>query len=210
VTPAVLVAACALAFTVASFWWLNGRRGALRSYEPHSFAGQFQDPAVLFLRFPLVIHNTGPVPLVVQNLRLRFPDENSPLPIPWRSSRSQLGPDKGDNPQLPSVFAVPGRGVETRYVEFGGPFPGLAFEARDYRAVIEVKLGHRDRWVTLLDFTLRLAHVIDPDHYIAYSNAPNDLTKEDLAKAHAKLRQIMERVEQRAARAAADEKDSPT
>lgn len=208
-TPAVFIAACALTFTAASFWWLNARRGKLRSYEPHSFAGVFRPPILLILRFPLVLHNTGPTPLVVQNLRLRFPDENLPLPIPWRSSRAQLKPDDKDGHQLPSSFPTLGRNAETHHIEFGGPFPGLTLSARDYRAVIEVKLGHRKQWVELVDFTLRLGHVTDPVHYITYSNAPHDLTKEDLASAEVKLRQVMGHTEETPLQTN-DEKDLPS
>jgi hypothetical protein len=88
---------------------------------------------------------------------------------------------------------VPGRAAETHFVEFGGPFPGLNISARDYRVVIEVKLAHRRRWKTLADFTLRLGHMVEPDRYIAYSNAPHDLTKEDLANAQARLLRVLEK-----------------
>lgn len=122
-TPAVIVAACALAFTVASFWWLNARRGKLRSFEPHTFAGVFSEPAMLLLRFPLVLHNTGPVPLIVQNLRLRFPNEGVALPLPWRTSRVQLKPDEEDGAQMPSVFVVPGGPPRPVSSSSARPFP---------------------------------------------------------------------------------------
>jgi len=37
-TSAAVISACALLFTVASFWWLNARRGRLESFEPHTYA----------------------------------------------------------------------------------------------------------------------------------------------------------------------------
>ena len=72
--PAVVVAACALLFTVASFWWLNARRGRLRSFEPHSFAAYYT-PALALIRVPVIFYNNGAAPIVVQDLRLVFPSE---------------------------------------------------------------------------------------------------------------------------------------
>lgn len=86
--PSVLVAICALVFKVASFWWLNVRRGRLVSFEPHSFAAYYDQP-LLLIRLPLVIHNTGPAPVVVQDMRLAFPREStSVIPLPWRNIRA--------------------------------------------------------------------------------------------------------------------------
>ena len=196
-TPALIVSICALVFTVVSFWWLNARQGRLRCYEPHSFAATVDRALLLLLRFPLVLRNTGAAPIVVQDLRLRFPDEpTSVLPLPWRTTRSQIKPDKDDNPQLPAVFALPGRAAERIFVEFGGPFPGLVLAARDYRIVIEVRVGHKKGWQTLLDFTLRAAHISFPDEYIAYSNSPFDLSDDDRAKANVALSGLMERLRQ--------------
>jgi hypothetical protein len=64
------------------------------------------------------------------------------------------------------------------FIEFGGPFPVVTPLARDYRIRIEVKVVHRERWIQLVTFTLRAAHVTDPERYIAYSNSAHDLTEE--------------------------------
>jgi len=88
-TPAVIITACALLFTVASFWWLNLRRGHLKSFEPHSFAAYIA-LNMIRIRFPFVFHNTGAVPIVVQNLRIRFLDEPSAAPLPWVATRSHI------------------------------------------------------------------------------------------------------------------------
>lgn len=71
--PAVIVAMCALAFTVLSFWWLNARQGRLKSYAPHTFAAAVT-PEKTLVRLPVILFNTGPKPIVVQNLRLAFLD----------------------------------------------------------------------------------------------------------------------------------------
>ncbi|SMC99159.1 hypothetical protein SAMN05661093_03646 [Kibdelosporangium aridum] len=194
-TPTVVVAACALLFAVGSFWWLNARRGKLRSFEPYSFAA-FNQPELVLLRIPLVLHNTGAAPLVVQNLRLRIPGAGLTLPLPWRSSRTRVDPRQGEETQLPAVFAIPGRTAEVRLIEFGAPLPGFVLATREYRAVIDVKLGHRKQWSTLVAFALRAENVTAKDSYIAYSNAPHDVSKEGLANAQAKLEDALKRQSQ--------------
>ncbi len=88
-TPAVIIASCALLFTVTTFWWLNVRRGRLKSFEPHSFAAVINQD-IFRVRFPFVFHNTGAVPIVIQNLRLSFLDESDAGPLPWVATRSHI------------------------------------------------------------------------------------------------------------------------
>jgi hypothetical protein len=66
-----------------------------------------------------VLHNTGAKPVVVQDMRLSFPQQSGVIPIPWRTSRSQLKPDADDGDQLPAVFSVPGRQAQQHFIEFG-------------------------------------------------------------------------------------------
>jgi hypothetical protein len=197
-SASIVVASLALVFTIGSFWWLNGRRGRLKSYEPHSFAlGIMPADLVVLLRLPLVLYNTGATPIVVQGMRLTFPKEPHPTaPLLWRNTRSQIMPKPDDGHALPAVFSIPGRTAQQMFIEFGGPFPGVIPKARDYRAVVEVKLGHRKEWKELIMFTIRAAHVTSIDHYIAYSNAPHDLTPEIIAEAEASLEKFARRIEQ--------------
>ena len=158
-SASVLIACLALAFTIASFWWINARQGQLKSFEPHTFAAVLrQHDLVTLLLFPLVLHNTGAKPIVVQVMRLSFPKESrSDLPLPWRARRSHIKPGgKDDSHEFPAVFSIPGRTAHQMFIEFGGPFPGVIPTARDYQALIEVKLGHRKKWKRLLRFTISL------------------------------------------------------
>jgi hypothetical protein len=59
--------ACALVFTVASFWWIQVRRGRIQTYAPHSFAAAVTTDMIR-IRLPLVFYNTGARAIVVQNL----------------------------------------------------------------------------------------------------------------------------------------------
>jgi hypothetical protein len=191
----VPVASLALVFTIGSFWWLNGRRGRLKSFEPHSFAlGIMPADLVMLLRFPLVFYNTGATPIIIQDMRLTFPKEpHATASLPWRNTRSQIMPGSDDRGTLPAVFSIPGRTAQQMFIEFGGPFPGVIPKARDYQAVIEVKLGHRRKWKKLISFTIRAAHITSIDHYIAYSNALHDLTPEIIAEAEASLENFARR-----------------
>ncbi|MGW1504374.1 hypothetical protein ACWCQW_38775 [Streptomyces mirabilis] len=194
-TGAAVVSVCALVFTVSSFWWINARQGCLKTWEPHSFAAIF-NYSLVRLRLPLVLHNTGAKPIVVQDLRLTFPDEPaSHLPLLWMSSPSHLQPGPDEELKLPAGFVVAGREAQQIFIELEAPFPGLLPEARDYKAQIQVRVGHRKGWRPLLTFTLRTTNIIDPDRYAVYNNAPLELTKEDQQKADAALLELLDKQE---------------
>ncbi|MER7834738.1 hypothetical protein ABTY98_02205 [Streptomyces sp. NPDC096040] len=187
-----LVSVCALVFTVASFWWINARQGRLETWEPHSFAA-IVHPSLACLRLPLVLHNTGAKPIVVQDLLLTFPNEPaSHLPLLWKSSPSRLEPGPDEELKLPAGFAVAGREAKQLFIEFEAPFSGFAAEPRNYKVEIRAKVGHRKGWRPLLTFTLRAANIVDPDRYTVYSNAPVELTKEDQQKADAAILELLE------------------
>ncbi|MFI9612102.1 hypothetical protein ACIHCM_10570 [Streptomyces sp. NPDC052023] len=191
-SAASLVSVCALVFTVASFWWLNARQGRLQSWEPHSFAALVTH-SLARLRLPLVLHNTGAKPIVVQDLRLSFPDESaSYLPLLWTSSPSRLEPGPDEGQKLPAGFVVGGREAQQLFIEFEAPFSGFLPEARDYKVEIEVRVGHRKGWRRLLTFILRANNIIYPDRYAVCNNAPLEPTKEDERKAEAALLELLE------------------
>lgn len=193
---AIAISACALVFTVSSFWWIQVRRGRLQGYAPHSFAALVDGSLILFLRFPVVIHNTGAMPIVVLDLRLRFPDEpSSVVPLRWRTSRTQLTPSINDGERFPGVFAVQGRNAEQHFIEFGGPWPGFVMQSdSEYRCLIEAKLGHNGKWRKLVEFPLILPRMADPSSYTTYSNSPWEPTSGDRAKIEAVSRELMRRL----------------
>ncbi|MEU2427013.1 hypothetical protein ABZ619_39375 [Streptomyces sp. NPDC007851] len=191
-TGASVVSACALFFTVASFWWLHARQGRLKAWEPHAFAAIVHGSTTR-LRLPLILHNTGPKPIVVQDIILTFPDEPaSHLPLLWVASLSRLQPGPDEETKLPAGFIVPGREAQQLFIEFEAPFSGFLPEARDYKAQLQVRVGHRKGWRPLLTFILRAANIIDPHRYTVYDNAPLGLTKEDQRRADAALIELLE------------------
>lgn len=196
-TPSLVIAVAALAFTIASFWWMNVRRGSLTAYPPHSFAAS-SAPDRLLINLPLVFFNDGAAPIVVQNLRLRLerpdgqvakrigrnsncpwdlPEAPEPLPITmwWRGTRTEVQPREGIRP-LPATFPVPGRTALTTFIEFGrereSSEPPLDWLGGPCAATVEVKMAHRKGWVDLLTFELHTERV-DVSNYISWPNDPS-------------------------------------
>jgi hypothetical protein len=77
---ALLISFLALAFTLASFWWLYARRGSLSAATPETYAfiKGFK------LRFPLALFNDGAVPRLVTDLRIDISDVGQ---FPWITTR---------------------------------------------------------------------------------------------------------------------------
>jgi hypothetical protein len=134
---AVIVAVFALLFTVASFWWIQVRRGRLVSYEPQTYAGYVSGGGFRF-RLPLTIYNTGARTLVVIDLRLSFVDQDETAPV--ITFRRSVKPRTDDVEDFAHPFAVPGRSAVTRFVEFGtkhwAPDPDTW-----YRLKVEARTG---------------------------------------------------------------------
>jgi hypothetical protein len=86
-TP-IVIAVAALVFTIGSFWWMNARTGRLIVTAPRSYAITTQENRMILL-LPLVFYNSGPVPYVVRDLRVRFGDE--PSGPPWRFIAFEVG-----------------------------------------------------------------------------------------------------------------------
>lgn len=193
----IVVAVCALTFTVGSFWWLHARRGRLELYEPHTYAAYVSDDDVR-IRLPLVMSNTGAAPIVVQTFRLVFPEENAPLEYPWRNTRTQLTPTSGDVEDLPAVFAVPGRAATQKFIEFGGPLPGFVPVGRDVIVGIEAKLSHDDGWTRLLTFTLHTQHIAQKGIFIAHRNSKIPCTPDELERASRVADELLAHLEERA------------
>ncbi|WP_422734059.1 hypothetical protein ACN26Y_00345 [Micromonospora sp. WMMD558] len=198
ITPSMLIALSALAFTIASFWWMNVRRGRLSASAPHSFAASVAPDQVL-LNLPLVFHNDGAAPIVVQNLRLRLerpaghqtrrigasPEQPSPdvfevvdpLPVTmwWRGTRQEVQPRDGNRP-LPAAFPVAGRIAVLMFIEFGlrrvPDSPLLDGLGGPCHATVEVRLAHRHRWSDLITFDLH-TQLVNVDNYIAWPNDPD-------------------------------------
>jgi hypothetical protein len=161
---AIGIAAFALIFSVASFWWLYARRGKLVVPSPHAFVIAGGDSTIL-LRFPLVFFNSGAVATVVRDLQLRFAEDRFVLPLRWRYSYSALT-GGSEVREYASPFPIPSRQAVPLNIEFWGSFPGLEVVAEQtYTLQIEALFAHRETWQTLLRFDLPVPP--NPWHWLA-------------------------------------------
>jgi hypothetical protein len=176
-TPGIIIAGCALLFTVATFWWLNARRARLKSFAPHTFSTLVTREEIRLL-LPLVFYNPGAVPIIIQNLRFKFIDEPCSKGLAWVTTRREVRPQK-DDWTFPAVFSVAGRTAYQTFVEFKASSLGFKLKAADYRVALDARLGHKKDWWTVLTFTLHAGRVSDPENFITYENAPDNLSEDD-------------------------------
>jgi hypothetical protein len=102
----IAIAVLSLVFAVASFWWLNARRGQLQVVRPRSYAFSKR----VRLRLPLAFFNTGAAALVVADLQLLIDDE-PPLVLRWETTRSLLRPDDDGGFRFPDSVLGQGQSV---------------------------------------------------------------------------------------------------
>ena len=167
---AIAVGVCALLFTVASFWWIQLRRGRLVSFEPQTYSGYVQAGAFR-LRLPLTIYNTGAVSLVVTDLRVVFTGDGQVAPaITFRSTLKPLSSDVID---FVHPFPVRGREAVTKYVEFGSrswaPEQGTCYEIS-----VGLRTGDDGKWTQLLRTQVTTPSGEGAGAYITHRRDPDD------------------------------------
>ena len=165
---ALVVACLALVFTVASFWWLQARRGSLEVGQP----GAYTFATRVRLKLPLAIYNAGARALVVTDLLVLVDDGD--VRLPWIATTDRLYGDEGRDFQ--TAFAVPGRSTYELNAEFGhddgwSPEPGLKHRMR-----LLARLHDRgDKWHDVAEFDWWAPPPgAKTGAYIAYRNAPPD------------------------------------
>lgn len=168
----------ALAFTVASFWWLHARPGTLRTYEPTTWAS-IVDRDRSGLRLPLVLHNTGASACVVLGLRLRFTDSGNMML--WEWTLATVNPTENDVKDVTAPFSIAGGATHELVAEFVGEYPGTVPQQRAYPVTIDARTSRMEEWHPVLGFDLQLGNLVHPSNYIVYTNDPDYLTKEERA-----------------------------
>jgi hypothetical protein len=156
-TAAVFVSACALAFTVGSFWWVHARRGHLEVAAPRTYA--FFVTSHVRLRFPFAFYNTGARAFVVGDLRVVFADEPSRPPLRWIRTHQRLRPDNEDGHTFATPFAVPGRNTRETIMEFGqDPTTWFPDPLSKHKLRLEAQLHNDNRWKELVTFAWWAPH----------------------------------------------------
>ncbi len=152
---AFIISMLALLFTVFSFWWMNWRTGKLRVGAPRTYAALGSLERQMILEFPFVFFNDGPMPIIVQNLRLAFPDETQPRPLIFIATVKKLGRD--EDRSFATQFPVRGREAILLICEFQREPGGMAFEARSYPMELQAQLGDGKLWKCICRFTLNVS-----------------------------------------------------
>ena len=183
----MVVAACALLFTVGSFWWLYARPGRLLMTEVRTFAALIQTGGAV-LRIPVTLYNTGAKPLVVADLRLSLASAGLASMALAANFRKSVRTSEDDVDDFTYPFVVPGRSVVTKFVEFGAK-PTIMATGEPTLARLEVLVSHRG-WRRAGECVIRTDSISRPESYIAYSNDPDDWVSDHLERAHAALARV--------------------
>lgn len=167
-----VIALAALGFTVASFWWLQARRGTLRTYVPQVYAAAITPERRCRLRFPLTFYNDGAAAQAITDMRVVVVGDVEHA-LPMITFRRTLKPLSDDVDDFAHTFPVLGRQAVSRIVEFGSDewAPPVA---SSIRVRLEVREGHSDSWSSLTEFPL-----VTPDEekaraYLAHRCDPTD------------------------------------
>ena len=170
--PSIVISVLALLFTIFSFWWIHARRGRLQVSPPRSFATLGSQEAKLVLELPLLFFNTGPQPIVIDNLRLTFLEEKPASPLNFVATLATLGKDDGR--EFATQFPVRGREAFVKVCEFQRDPGKLTFEVRQYPMSLEARVNGSKKWTAILDFDLtvseRGAKIINKN-FVVHDNA---------------------------------------
>lgn len=143
----MIIAVLALAFSVAAFWWVFLRPGTLTSVAPDTYATP--PGPTLRLRFPVVLLNTGALPVVVADLRLIVDGVHE---FHWSSVRKKIAPSMDDFLDAAAAFAVRGRDAVQVFAEFGQVPPEWRPEiGKSYPVRLEAK-DQRGHWKQVITF----------------------------------------------------------
>ena len=163
---AITLSVLAFSFTVATFYWLNWRRGNLQVGPPRSFYAS-SDTNHLILVLPFLFFNDGPTPILVQNLRIVLPNETPLKPLYFMATVEEL--ENFDGRKRATQFPIRGRDTELLLCEFHRTPGEETFEAGRYPMELQARLGKSDDWKSLCSFQLDVRRPIT-DQGRSYDN----------------------------------------
>ena len=171
---AVAVAILALVFATASFWWLNAREGSITATRPRAYAFG-RAGALLRLRFPFALFNTGAKALIVEDMRLVLDGESERPHLRWLTTRDRLRPEPDDGFAYATPFAIAGRSTREVIAEFE---PGAKVDwppplGIEHRLRLQAQIHPREEWVDLVAFGWWAPPDDKHGNYIAHRNEPD-------------------------------------
>lgn len=144
----------ALIFTIFSFWWMNWRKGSLEIGNIRTYAA-VSSQNKLIIELPIIFFNPGALPVLVDNLRLIFPDRGGPhTALCFTATVEKLGTDEGRAMATP--FAVHKGQALLKICEFHRLRSGFVFEVQNYEIAIEAMLGGAAEWKVIKTFQLKV------------------------------------------------------
>ncbi len=151
---AVLIAILALTFTIVSFWWMNWRKGSIVICDIRTYAA-VSSGNILLIELPIIFFNPGALPVMVENLRLSFPDRGGPhTALYFNATVDKLGTDDGRAFAIP--FVVHKGQALVKICEFQRPRSGFKFEEKNYELVIEARTSGIAEWKVVKTFQLKV------------------------------------------------------
>lgn len=144
----------ALAFTLFSFWWMNWRKGFLEISNIRTYAA-VSSQNTLMIELPIVFFNPGALPVLVNNLRLIFPDHGGPhTALCFTATTEKLGTNEGRAMATP--FAIHKGQALLKICEFQRIRSGFVFETQNYEIAIEALMGEAVEWKVIKTFQLKV------------------------------------------------------
>ena len=141
-----LISLLALTFSVLTFWHVNQRKGRLFSTDPITYQCRNSDPEDIVIRVPLVLTNTGPVGIVIADIRANISGRDFQAHLVWELERSKMDTEGEDHgfKDWATPINISGHDSVKHVIEFGhtslNPCYLTAWES--YTITIEGYIGY--------------------------------------------------------------------
>jgi hypothetical protein len=133
---------------------MNWRRGTLEISNIRTYAA-VSTTNKLLIELPIIFFNPGALPVLVENLRLTFPDLGGPhTALHFNATVQKLGTDEGRAFATP--FAVHKGQALLTICEFQRLRSGFEFKPQNYETAIEAMLGGNAEWKVIKTFQLKV------------------------------------------------------
>jgi hypothetical protein len=139
--------------------------------KPRSFAARGSIHQKLILEFPFIFINNGQTPIIVQNLRLLFPDEEIQTPLKFVATVEKLGTDKGR--AFATQFPLAPGEAKLLICEFQRQPGEMIFKAGCYLLNLQAKLGDSKKWDTICNYSINVSQKNENtinDRFLVYDN----------------------------------------
>lgn len=152
---AIIISVSALGFTIFSFWWMNWRKGKIELSSNLRTYAACANGNKLLIELPLILHNTGAIPLVVENMRLHLPAiKENEKHLFFNATVSKLGTDT--DRAFAKPFSIHGGNVIELICEFQNTSTKFCFEEGDYNFEVQALLGNAGKWKTIKTYTIHV------------------------------------------------------